>query len=85
MGMFHTKFIAEMYANAIRGQSTRMGDSYTISGYPVGNGIVFTIVGGYPFVEDAGTSPMNDLVVIDDPDVAAAYADHFDYIWNLTK
>lgn len=43
------------------------------------------IVGGYPFVEDAGTSPMNDLVVIDDPDVAAAYADHFDYLWNLTK
>jgi phosphatidylserine/phosphatidylglycerophosphate/cardiolipin synthase-like enzyme len=43
------------------------------------------IVGGYPFVEDAGDSPMNDLVAIEDPDVAAVYADHFDYLWNLTK
>jgi phosphatidylserine/phosphatidylglycerophosphate/cardiolipin synthase-like enzyme len=43
------------------------------------------IVGGYPFVEDAGFSPMSDVVIINDPDIATAYAEHFDYIWNLTK
>jgi phospholipase D len=43
------------------------------------------IIGGYPFVEEAGSSPMNDVIVINDPDIAAMYADHFDYIWNLAK
>jgi len=43
------------------------------------------IVGGYPFEDDAGASPMADLVVIEDPDVAAAYLEHFDYLWTLTK
>jgi cardiolipin hydrolase len=43
------------------------------------------IVGSYPFVEDAGDSPMNDVIVISDVAIAAAYAEHFDYIWNLTK
>ncbi len=55
MGIFHTKFIAEIYANAIRGQNTHMGDSYTISAYPVGNGIVLTFVGPYPFYNSTGT------------------------------
>jgi cardiolipin hydrolase len=43
------------------------------------------IIGSYPFVEDAGDSPMNDAAVISDTVIAAAYAEHFDYIWNLTK
>ncbi|UCE28022.1 MAG: hypothetical protein JSW52_04515 [Candidatus Coatesbacteria bacterium] len=43
------------------------------------------IVGGYPFEDDAGASPMTDLVIIEDADVAAAYLEHFDYLWTLTK
>ena len=43
------------------------------------------IVGSYPFVEDASASPMNDAVVIYDAVIVAEYAEHFNYIWNLTK
>lgn len=43
------------------------------------------IVGSYPFIEDAPSSPMTDLVVIDDADLAKQYLEFFDFIWNLTK
>ncbi|HUV85534.1 MAG TPA: phospholipase D-like domain-containing protein [bacterium] len=45
----------------------------------------FVIVGSYPFIEDAPSSPMTDLVVIDDADLAKQYLEFFDFIWNLTK
>jgi phosphatidylserine/phosphatidylglycerophosphate/cardiolipin synthase-like enzyme len=43
------------------------------------------VVGSYPFIEDAPSSPMTDLVVIDDADLAKQYLKFFDFIWNLTK
>ncbi|NIT35048.1 MAG: hypothetical protein GTN49_00880 [candidate division Zixibacteria bacterium] len=43
------------------------------------------IVGSYPFIEDAPASPMTDVVVIDDAELAAQYVEFFDFIWNLTK
>jgi len=43
------------------------------------------VVGAYPFIEDAPSSPMTDVVVIDDAELAARYAAFFDFIWNLTK
>ncbi len=43
------------------------------------------VVGSYPFIEDAPSSPMTDLVVIDDADLASQYLEFFDFIWNLTK
>lgn len=43
------------------------------------------IVGSYPFIEDAPSSPMTDVVVIDDAKLAAQYLEFFDFIWNLTK
>ena len=41
--------LAEQYAKAICNPSTQMGDSYSISAYPIGNGWVWTAQGGYPF------------------------------------
>ncbi len=43
------------------------------------------VVGSYPFIEDAPSSPMTDLVMIDDADLAKQYLEFFDFIWNLTK
>jgi phosphatidylserine/phosphatidylglycerophosphate/cardiolipin synthase-like enzyme len=43
------------------------------------------VVGSYPFIEDAPSSPMTDAVVIEDKDVAKEYLEFFDFIWNLTK
>ncbi len=43
------------------------------------------VVGSYPFIEDAPSSPMTDAVVIDDADLAKQYMEFFDFIWNLTK
>ncbi len=43
------------------------------------------VVGSYPFIEDAPSSPLTDLVVIDDADLAAQYLEFFDFMWNLTK
>jgi hypothetical protein len=47
--LFKTQFVAEAYARAIQRANTRMGDTFNISGYPVGNGIVFTTIGPWPF------------------------------------
>jgi len=49
MKLFETKFVAETYARAIERRNTHMGDTFNINGYPVGNGIVFTTIGPYPF------------------------------------
>lgn len=43
------------------------------------------VVGSYPFIEDAPSSPMTDAVVIEDDDVAKEYLEFFDFAWNLTK
>jgi phosphatidylserine/phosphatidylglycerophosphate/cardiolipin synthase-like enzyme len=43
------------------------------------------VVGSYPFIEDAPPSPMTDVVVIDDADLARQYLEFFNFIWNLTK
>jgi phosphatidylserine/phosphatidylglycerophosphate/cardiolipin synthase-like enzyme len=43
------------------------------------------IVGSYPFIEDAPSSPMTDLVVIDDAELAKQYLEFYDFVWNLTK
>jgi phosphatidylserine/phosphatidylglycerophosphate/cardiolipin synthase-like enzyme len=43
------------------------------------------VVGSYPFIEDAPSSPMTDAVVIEDEDVARQYLEYFDFVWNLTK
>jgi phosphatidylserine/phosphatidylglycerophosphate/cardiolipin synthase-like enzyme len=43
------------------------------------------VVGSYPFIEDAPSSPMTDAVVIEDKDVAKEYLEFFDFAWNLTK
>ena len=43
------------------------------------------VVGSYPFIEDAPPSPMTDVVVIDDADLAGRYLEFFNFIWNLTK
>jgi len=49
MKVFKTKFVARAYARATERRNTRMGDSFSITGYPVGNGIVFTTIGPWPF------------------------------------
>jgi len=49
MKRFHTPFVARAYAKAIQRGNTHMGDSYSIHGYPVGNGLVFTTIGPWPF------------------------------------
>jgi hypothetical protein len=41
--------LAEQYAKAICNPPTQMGDSYSISAYPIGNGWAWTAQGGYPF------------------------------------
>ncbi len=41
--------LAERYAKAICNPSTQMGDSYSITAYPIGNGWVWTSQGSYPF------------------------------------
>jgi phosphatidylserine/phosphatidylglycerophosphate/cardiolipin synthase-like enzyme len=43
------------------------------------------VVGSYPFIEDAPSSPMTDAVVIEDKDIAKQYLEFFDFAWNLTK
>jgi phosphatidylserine/phosphatidylglycerophosphate/cardiolipin synthase-like enzyme len=43
------------------------------------------IVGSYPFIEDAPSSPMTDAVAIDDAALAKQYLEFFNFIWNLTK
>jgi len=54
MGIFHTPFVAQAYAEAIERANTHMGDSFSINGYPVGNGWVFTALGPWPFVNTTG-------------------------------
>jgi hypothetical protein len=41
--------LAEQYAKAICNPPTHMGDSYSITAFPIGNGWVWTAQGGYPF------------------------------------
>lgn len=43
------------------------------------------VVGSYPFIEDAPSSPMTDAVVIEDAELASQYLEFFDFVWNLTK
>lgn len=49
MKRFKNRSVARTYAKAIERRPTRMGDSFSINGYPVGNGIVFTTIGPWPF------------------------------------
>jgi hypothetical protein len=55
MKLFNTEFVAERYARAIQRRNTHMGDTFNITGYPVGNGIVFTALGPYPFHNTTAT------------------------------
>jgi len=55
MQVFHTRSVAEWYAKAIRRGNTRMGDTFSITGYPVGNGLVFTTIGPWPFYNSTCT------------------------------
>ena len=55
MKIFQTEFVANRYANLICSPNTHMGDSMSVNGYPVGNGIVFTIIGPYPFLNTTAT------------------------------
>jgi hypothetical protein len=41
--------LAQQYAKAICNPPTHMGDSYSITAYPIGNGWVWTAQGSYPF------------------------------------
>ena len=50
MEIFKSKFVADRYAQFTSSYNTRMGDSFSINGYPVGNGIVFTVTGSYSFL-----------------------------------
>lgn len=43
------------------------------------------VVGSYPFVEDAATSPFADVVVIEGAEVVAEYGSYFDFLWNAAK
>jgi len=43
------------------------------------------VVGSYPFIDDAPSSPLTDAVVIRDEEVAKEYLEFFDFAWNLTK
>lgn len=43
------------------------------------------LVGSYPFIEDAPSSPMTDAVAIRDAELAKQYLEFFNFIWNLTK
>ena len=54
MGLFQTPFVAQAYAEAIERGNTHMGDSFSINGYPVGNGWVFTALGPWPFYNTTG-------------------------------
>jgi len=54
MAIFQTQFVADRYAEAISHPNAHMGDSYSISAYPVGNGWVWTAVGPYPFYNCIG-------------------------------
>ena len=53
--LFQTDFVAQRYAEAIERSNTNMGDSYSITGFPVGNGLVFTTIGPYPFFNTTAT------------------------------
>ena len=55
MKTFQTRFVAELYASAIERRNSHMGDTFNISAYPVGNGIVFTAIGPYPFHNTTAT------------------------------
>jgi hypothetical protein len=55
MGIFNTEFVARTYAEAIQRGNTHMGDSFSITGYPVGNGWVWTAIGPYPFYNTTAT------------------------------
>lgn len=43
------------------------------------------VVGSYPLVEDAATSPFADVVMIEDAGVVAEYGSYFDFLWNAAK
>lgn len=43
------------------------------------------IVGSYPFVDGAASSPFADVVRIDDAALAARYLAFFDYIWTAQR
>ena len=56
MGIYNTEFVARTYAEAIERSNTHMGDSFSITGYPVGNGWVWTAIGPYPFYNTTATA-----------------------------
>jgi phosphatidylserine/phosphatidylglycerophosphate/cardiolipin synthase-like enzyme len=43
------------------------------------------LVGSYPFVDGASSSPLADMVRIDDAALAARYLAFFDYIWTAQR
>ncbi len=49
MKMYQTKFIAEKLARAIEHPNRHMGDSYSVTGWIVGNGSALTILGPTPW------------------------------------
>lgn len=49
MEMYQTQFIADKIARAIQNPNRKMGDSYSVTGYIVGNGTTLTILGPTPW------------------------------------
>ena len=53
--LFQCDFVAQRYAQQIHRANTHMGDTFNITGYPVGNGWVFTTIGPWPFLNTTWT------------------------------
>ena len=53
--IFQCDFVAHRYAQQIHRANTHMGDTFNITGYPVGNGWVFTTIGPWPFLNTTWT------------------------------
>jgi len=51
MKVYHTPFVVERLTEQLCNPNTRMGDSFSISGVSIGNGIVWTSMGRYPFTD----------------------------------
>jgi hypothetical protein len=49
MKIVHSLDLAQQYAKTVCNPPTHMGDSYSITAYPIGNGWIWTAQGSYPF------------------------------------
>lgn len=51
MEEYQTAFVAERMLGPLCNPNTRMGDSFSINGISIGNGMVWTSMGSYPFTD----------------------------------